>query len=241
MGKKRDLTNQKFGRLLAIAPCDRSRTGQIIWLCQCDCGNTAKIYTHYLTTGHTKSCGCYSKELTIQRSTKHGYATRARKSKAYKIWDGIIERCTNPNSRAFKYYGGRGIEICERWRNNFENFLADMGEPPANCSIDRINNDGNYEPGNCRWATHKQQCRNQRSNLVVEAWGIKKTLAEWAELTNLKYSTIQARLSRGWQAEIALSYPLVRGNQNHDMQSKLQSFNIPKNPPFHIPEDCSEF
>lgn len=164
MNTKISLIAQRFGRLTVIEPSQR-RNHRTMWRCQCDCGSTCVVWSISLRKGATKSCGCLRAEVTRKRVTTHG----ASKSPEFQAWAEILKRCLNVNSKAFPHYGGRGVNICQRWRNSFENFLADMGRRPAGrCglrplySIDRINNDGNYEPSNCRWATVSEQNKNRR-------------------------------------------------------------------------------
>ena len=150
-----DLTGKRFGRLIALHTV--STKGRAIWLCRCDCGNTKTVRGTHLTQGLISSCKCLQTEFVIPR--KHGRS----RSRVYRIWRDMLSRCHNENYPERHLYGGRGIEVCERWRYSFENFLADMGEPAPELSIDRFpNKDGNYEPGNCRWATAKEQAGNRR-------------------------------------------------------------------------------
>lgn len=156
MPKAANLAGRQFGRLKAIR-YDHSAKGGAFWMCACSCGNTAIVRAAKLISGWTKSCGCFRKEVTAARSVSHGHA----RSLIYERWKGIHARCSNPNHRSYKYYGARGIRVCERWKS-FENFLSDMGLPPSGLIIDRINNDGNYEPNNCRWTTQKISANNRR-------------------------------------------------------------------------------
>jgi hypothetical protein len=134
----------------------------------------------------------------------HGHSRYENHSKTYKVWAGMKKRCSTPSMTAYKYYGGRGISVCERW-NSFDNFLADMGETPEGMSLDRIDSDGNYEPLNCRWASPKAQARNRRNAVRVTAFGETLTLPEWVEKTGLSYRTIYGRLRVGTDPELALS------------------------------------
>jgi hypothetical protein len=150
-----------------------------------------------------------ARQRMSQERTEHGHSKRGSTSPTYQTWRNMRSRCENPNVPAYKNYGGRGIAVCERWKS-FENFLADMGERPEGMTIERINNDGNYEPDNCRWSTYLQQGRNRRANKYLTWNGETKAVSEWAEVVGIKDSTIYARLRMGWTTEDALTRP-VRG------------------------------
>ena len=165
MGKLIDMSGKTFDRLTVIQ-FDKISNYRGYWLCRCSCGKTVSVSGKRLRDGNTKSCGC--KNINNPgRPLKHGYRSslseNCMRTKTYKCWVNMKNRCLNPNVKGYEYYGGRGITVCDRWKNSFENFLVDMGEPPSpELSIDRIDNDGNYEPGNCKWSTKYEQVHNRR-------------------------------------------------------------------------------
>lgn len=159
----KQLVGQVFGRL-AVLERYGSSNGRVNWLCRCQCGKLHEAVSNALVSGHTQSCGCWRDERNRATPVVHGHALRATgKSPTYYSWQAMLLRCNNPVSKSYKDYGGRGITICDRW-HTFENFLADMGERPAKRTLDRIKVNGNYEPGNCRWATGKEQAMNTQKN-----------------------------------------------------------------------------
>jgi len=160
-----DLTGQVFGRLTAVTPAGRNKHGQTMWACKCECGAEVVVVAGNMKSGNSCSCGCFRKELL----TKHGDAPRPGNggwTKEYRTWNNVRQRCLNPCSPRWLNYGGRGISICARWVNSYEAFLQDMGRGPEGTSIDRIDNNGNYEPGNCHWASATEQRKNQRPRRV---------------------------------------------------------------------------
>jgi len=204
MKKTRNLAGQKFGKLTAIrlAYIDN---GLSYWWCECECGVVKAYYVHNLLGGKSKSCAkgkCHS-------MYKRGYAGNAStRTTEYVIWDNMKRRCgDNPKASGWKYYGGRGIRVCERWMD-FDNFLADMGaRPSSNHSIDRIDYNGNYCPENCRWATHAEQGRNMKSNVWLELDGRRMILKDWAREIGITYVGIKSRLAHGWSVRKALTTP----------------------------------
>lgn len=201
------MIGQRFGRLVVIGEAPRFN-GHKMLVCQCDCGSIKTAYQSKMIKGHTRSCGCFSIDSRRERMTTHGKTG----TRAYIIWKHIRQRCHNPKDAAFKDYGGRGITVCDRWRESFENFLADMGECPLGLEIDRIKNDKGYEPGNCKWSTKTENCRNRRSNRLITHNGETRLSVEWAELSGTKRQTIEGRLNNGWEAGKAIfQSPRKRG------------------------------
>lgn len=152
------LVGEKFGRLSVVEKSHLRDGGKVMWVCVCDCGSTKVVRGTHLTLGKTTSCGCLRHENFLNRIKTHGMSG----SRPYRIWRDMINRCHYEAYPGRHLYGGRGISVCERWRKSFEAFISDMGIPENHLSIDRINYDGNYEPGNCRWATAKEQAQNRR-------------------------------------------------------------------------------
>lgn len=198
----KSLIGEKFGRLV-VAGRAENRNKLSMWVCICDCGNEKVVQGGHLKSGHTKSCGCLGKELSVLSNTTHGMHS----SKEYSSWSGMINRCRNKSHINYKIYGGKGIKVCDRWKK-FENFYADMGKKPEGTSLDRIDNDGNYEPGNCRWATNRQQSRNRSDNHMVTIGSETKCFTDWADLIGISRNTIYNRIGRlGWTTEEALTIP----------------------------------
>ncbi len=198
-----DLTGRKFGILTVIARADVAAS-HVHWNCVCDCGNTCRVSGINLRRGATKSCGCR------QARVKHGRARRGQWTPEYSAWNSVMTRCYNKNDKGYQYWGGRGIRVCSRW-HDVNNFIADMGPRPSPLhSIDRIDNDGDYEPSNCRWATSKQQTDNRRNSRLIEFDGRTQTLAQWASEVGLAWGTIAHRIRQGWSIERALRTPVAR-------------------------------
>ncbi len=205
-----DLVDNKFGRLLVIGRMPNDKWGSHRWLCKCDCKNEKIIRGSDLLNGSTKSCGCLCREKVVERSTKHGNAQRGKISRTYVSWYNMIQRCTNTNRRDYKDYGGRGIAVCDRWRNSFENFLEDMGERPVGTSIDRANNNVGYWSENCRWSTVKQQQRNKNNNHSITHKGKTQCMTDWADEIGVSVSVIRWRLTNGWSIIDTLTTPIIK-------------------------------
>lgn len=197
----KDLSGQRIGRLtvLHVARTVQAKHGtRIIWLCRCDCGATIESQTGNLSGGHTKSCGCLNSDTTAARNWKHGLAY----SGTYYSWQQAKRRCFNVNATQYPHYGGRGITMCDQWRADFSEFLADMGPRPEGHTLDRIDNDGNYEPANCRWATQREQAANQRKSILITKDGVTHCLAEWARIIGISQSSLYGRWKRAVRADI---------------------------------------
>lgn len=197
-----DVVGKKFGRLL-VERIERNRYTKAF--CRCDCGGTKWVQVNKLLDEHTQSCGCLRKEKVSAANKTHGQS----KSRTYAIWMAMNNRCRNRKSSDYRYYGARGIVVCERWKS-FENFLADMGERPGRMEIDRINNDGNYEPGNCRWTDRKTQNRNSRHARMLTFNEKTQCVSAWAEEMGVRQATLNHRLLRGISVEVALTMPFGR-------------------------------
>lgn len=189
--KFRDLTGQTFGRLTAVkrAP-NKPGYGQARWVFNCTCGRSVVLFGYVVCRGAQVSCGCYHRENPP--NLRHG-KTRTR---AHQVWVSMRGRCYNKSHPAFSDYGGRGIQVCSRW-SRFENFLADMGDPPAGRTLDRINNEGPYTPKNCRWASRVQQVRNRRVSNWCTYLGERKSLPDWCDFFGLPYRTVWHRFNLG--------------------------------------------
>lgn len=202
-----DLTGKQFERLTVVAFSHRkeyagSESVGMYWTCQCDCGNTVVVEGRHLRAGKIKSCGCLHNELLAARNRTHGM----RRSPEYTTWHSMIGRCCNKNNRSFANYGGRGITVCDHWRNSFEAFYADMGPRPSpEHSIDRFpDSDGNYEPSNCRWATRKEQNRNKSTNRPMTFLGLTQSMAAWSEMLGISCGALKQRVHRGASDEDAI-------------------------------------
>lgn len=203
--KIKDITGQKFG-MLFVMKFYGLRSRRAYWLCQCNCGNQSVVEGKKLRSGHTKSCGCLKR---LNGPTTHGHSANGRISSEYSSWVHMIRRCYDSNSDRYRWYGGKGIAVHERY-HDFRNFFTDLGpKPSAKHSLDRVDNNKGYEPGNLRWATAKQQLRNSSRTIRLIFCGETKPLCDWADILGIKPGTIRCRIYQyGWSVERALSTPV---------------------------------
>jgi hypothetical protein len=196
-----------FGRL-TVKECLGSQNGRgIVWRCKCVCGGVKEARAGDLGNGKIKSCGCLLKEKIPNLGKKN--INRKLSPLAYVSWRALRRRCRNPNGRDYKYYGGRGIKVCERWKNSFDNFLKDMGDRPGKeYSIERKENSKGYEPGNCVWATRVEQMNNKSSNVFLEVGGVRKTVAQWAIEIGENSRVLYWRKKRGDSDEDVVNVPV---------------------------------
>jgi len=200
--RTRDLTGVRFGKRTVVEYAGKDHHGHAQWACRCDCGKLSIARADALRRGSGDTCGCRDSRF-IHGNPEHP---------SYITWKSMINRCCNPNHPNYKNYGGRGITICEAWRD-FRRFAADMGERPTGYTIERTDNDGGYTPENCKWATCIEQHRNTRANRFIEYRGRKITVAELAEIAGLKHSTVTRRLNNGWSVEDAATVGLRERNR----------------------------
>ena len=185
-----DLSGDIFGRLIVIRYAGRTGSeNRRSWVCRCECGLEIIVFGKSLINGNTRSCGCYKRDITSDRRKTHGMSS----SDEYNIWLSMKQRCNNSNNHDYSSYGDRGIKVCERWLESFENFYADMGPRPPGKSLDRKDNDGEYHPDNCRWATWIEQANNRRNTIFVD----KIPLSQWAEDNGVKYDAANNNYHKG--------------------------------------------
>ena len=200
-----DRTGFRYNKLTVISK-NTSKKGNY-WNCLCDCGTTKAVSASNLATNAVKSCGC-----TRRKPMTHGMTY----SIEYVCWCKMKERCNNPSSKDFKYYGSRGISVCDEWNNSFEEFFSDMGKKPSKThSIDRIDNSKGYYPNNCKWATKSEQANNTRQNLNITIDGCTKTASQWANTYGISKAAMYQRLHRGWSPIKAITTPVRRSCSFH--------------------------
>lgn len=200
MPKVREMIGKVFGRLTPILECGQNSSKQYRYLCVCDCGESKVVTGSLLAQGKVLSCGCLKREMMVARNTKHnGCGTST-----YETWQGMKSRCTNKSQAAYANYGGRGIGFDPAWAD-FAAFVADMGERPDGCTLERIDNDKGYSKDNCKWATNAEQSRNTRQNVNLTFNGKTQCMTDWANELSIPYPTIQDRVRRGWSVEKTLA------------------------------------
>jgi hypothetical protein len=218
LGKRTvNLIGQKFGRLEVISFSRVNKNRFAMWLCACDCGRKVTLASNSLKRSKkpTKSCGCLAREKTAMRRFKHGMT----KLPEMRIWIKMKRRCFAPDEHGYENYGARGIGVCEAWKHDFKKFFDDVGpRPTAKHTLERIDNNGHYEPGNVRWATRKEQQRNRRTNHLITFGGQTLCLAEWAERIGISSSAMNGRFRRGWTIEECVTVPPMK--QFDQSQSK---------------------
>ena len=209
MGKKLDLTNKRFGRLVAKTDVGKNKSGAYIWECKCECGNIVNIASADLVRGHSTSCGCVridsclelsKKGLNINHSAKtHGMS----QTRIYRIWKDMLRRTNNPDRQNYSYYGGRGIGVCEEWKNSFELFYdwSVANGYSDSLEIDRKDNDKNYCPENCRWVEKTVNANNRSTSRNITYKGATKTVAEWSRIVGIPYTKLIYRLNAGWELD----------------------------------------
>jgi hypothetical protein len=203
-----NLIGEKFGRWTVRAQAESRRKKQY-WLCQCDCGTIKEVKEYNMLRGASQSCGCYKIEQAIKALTKHGQSKAGKKTRTYHIWCLMRQRCYDTNNPAYPDYGGRGITVCDRWLESFENFYEDMGDCPKGMTIERVDNDDGYYKDNCKWVTRKEQCSNRRSNIWLTLRGERKTMSQWADKLGIKHGTLSYRHCQGWSDERILTTPVM--------------------------------
>ena len=217
MSKKKDFAGLVFERLTVVQELDkRDSSGNVYWLCQCECGGQRITTSRSLNQGTALSCGCLRKERAARATTSHGGSG----TRLHEIWRNMKRRCYNPRATGYDIYGGRGIQICDEWKENFDAFRkwSLSNGYSDDLTIDRQDSNGNYEPDNCRWVTHKDQANNKRNNKVVTINGVSRTTAEWSEFSGIKVQTIHSRIRAGWKSEDLLK--LVRPHKKYEYKGE---------------------
>ncbi len=203
-----DLTGKKINNFTVLSRAPNDKSGGTRWNCLCECGKEFSNWAANISKNKVKSCGCWRKKMAGTYSITHGMSH----TKEHKAWLHLRERCNNPKDPMYPNYGGRGIKVCKRWQNSFINFFNDVGLAPSKKhSIDRIDNNQDYKPGNCKWSTSFEQARNRRNNRLFSFNGETKCLPEWAEIYGLKSRFLYKRVvTNGWSIEKALTTPKLQ-------------------------------
>lgn len=241
--KKIDLTGQRFGRLLVLKRVATSKDGQKVYLCRCDCGKEKEIKSGNLRSGHTLSCGCYNtdriKEMNAKKKKHGGCGTRL-----YRIWYDMRQRCSYDAAINWHLYGGRGIQVCEEWDNDFDSFRAWALSNGYNegLQLDRIDNDGNYEPDNCKWSTRSEQGNNRRTCIYITINGETKSVSEWCEKTGVKRNTAYTRIRNGWSPERAVTEKARPAKKLSEKDVRyIKKHYAPGNPKYNIKAMAERF
>lgn len=209
-GRYMDIAGKRFGKLVVIKYVGNNKHQKSQWLCKCDCGNTAIVVGTELRQGHTKSCGCiHLQQMYSKFNTKHGLCSH----RIHGVWNAMKERCLNPKDKSYKNYGARGIKVCPDWVNNFKSFYDwamqngyDENAKTGKCTLDRIDNNGNYEPSNCRWVDNNTQQKNTRRNRLITYQNKTQCLTDWANELNIKFDVLKDRLGKlNWSVEKAFT------------------------------------
>lgn len=222
--KDEGLAGRRFARLAVLEEIPtkepKAKGSPRYYRCLCYCGKTTEVRGYSLVNGAIQSCGCLKVEHGRRLASMHagiahshgamigvrsGSPKDPNRLRAHTIWQAMLRRCYSPQSPAFAAYGGRGITVCQEWRDSFLRFVSDMGIPEPHQSIDRIDNDGNYDPGNCRWATRTEQANNTRSNRTIAHLGREQTISQWAHEKGINVHTLFNRINRGWSGDRALN------------------------------------
>lgn len=206
-----DLSGRRFGKLSVIHRAS-NRAKIVFWLCLCDCGNSSIVSRSCLTSGNTKSCGCYRRDWAEANVVQHGHNRKHRRSTEYGTWIAMRQRCLDKNNKSFKNYGGRGIKVCSEWANDFKNFFRDMGPRPKGMTLERKDSNGPYSLENCVWASWKSQQRNRTNNHLITLNGETLTVSAWVErgISPVSAFTVYHRIHDGWPKLKALLTPKTR-------------------------------
>ena len=211
MGKFTDLTGERFGRLTVVGRTTNSNTNRVRYVALCDCGKYVTVHASSLRSGLSRSCGCYKSEQWLKSRTKHGQLSDGHRSKLYRAWNNMKQRCNNPNNPRYADYGGRGIKVCEEWQRDYAKFYdwAIESGYSEELTLDRIDVNGDYTPSNCRWADRVVQANNTRSNRYINIDGEVHTLADWSRIKGVKICTIDRRMRvHGWSERDAILTPV---------------------------------
>lgn len=219
MSKLIDLEGKRYGKLMVVKRMANRDKAVTVWECKCDCGNTTIVTSANLRSGRTKSCGCLRGIVSKQKATTHGMS----KSKLYYIWSDIKQRCYQKNNPAFKFYGGRGIKMCNEWFKSYERFMkwAEINGYHEGLTIERIDVNGDYCPDNCKWIQLSEQAQNRRSNILIDYNGESHCLSEWCNIYKVNYYLVYNRIHKNkWSFERAISEPAHVEKRNKKAKGK---------------------